>query len=134
MRMPRLPHLYEDVFSGEVGGAFPVATTELRDLEGTTLVAGDGEFLGNVNFNHYDGNSIVNQFGPYGSRYSGTSIFNQYGRYGGPYGECSPFNQYSQRPPRFFKGSQPIGFLTVNEYLSPRVDPQVFMAWLAGHS
>jgi hypothetical protein len=73
---------------------------------------------------------LVNTFGPHGSRYSSDSIFNQYSPFGSPYGGESPYNQYSTSPPMFVKNGTSLGYLSVNKYLSPRVDPQEFITWL----
>jgi hypothetical protein len=45
-----------------------------------------GKYLGNLNDNRYDSNSVSNPYGQHGSRYSPDSINNPYGSYGSPYG------------------------------------------------
>jgi hypothetical protein len=50
------------------------------------LYSSQGGYLGNLNDNRYDSNSVSNPYGQYGSRYSQDSINNPYGRYGNPYG------------------------------------------------
>ena len=57
------------------------------------LVAQDGQFLGKITDNQYDSDSILNEYGPYGSQYSNTSIFNEYSPYGSPYGQFSINNR-----------------------------------------
>jgi hypothetical protein len=59
------------------------------------LYAPDGTFLGNVNSNPYDPNSIANPYGQYGSPYSPNSINNPYGQYGSPYSPNSVNNPYA---------------------------------------
>jgi hypothetical protein len=44
------------------------------------LYAPDGQFLGNVNANRYDPDSIANPYGQYGSPYSPNSVHNPYAR------------------------------------------------------
>lgn len=110
-----------------VGGGSNLTPASIMDSELRTL---GGKFLGRVNRNRYDQDSLVNTFGPYGSRYSGDSIFNKYSTYGSPYGAESPYNEYSQSPPVFVKNGRSLGYLTVNNYLQPRVDPQEFLNWL----
>ena len=61
----------------------------------TKLYTQKGKFLGNINLNKYDLNSIANPYGSYGSQYSSDSIFNKYGDYGSQYSLNSPFNKYS---------------------------------------
>lgn len=54
-----------------------------------------GKYLGNVNSNRYDPNSIANPYGRYGSRYSPDSVNNPYGQYGNPYSPNSINNPYA---------------------------------------
>ncbi len=59
------------------------------------LYAPNGQFLGNVNSNPYDPNSIANPYGQYGSPYSPNSINNPYGQYGSPYSPNGVRNPYA---------------------------------------
>ncbi len=63
--------------------------------QGGKLYSNDGKFLGNVNNNQYDPNSISNPYGRYGSEFSSDSINNPYSRYGNQYS-----NQYVPNPIR----------------------------------
>lgn len=54
-----------------------------------------GKYLGNMNSNQYDPNSISNPYGRYGSQYSPDSVNNPYGTYGSPYSPKSPNNPYA---------------------------------------
>ena len=56
-------------------------------------------YLGNINTNKFDSNSIWNKFGTYGNKFNSKCIWNKYGTYGGSYSEYSPFNRFSQHPP-----------------------------------
>ena len=58
-----------------------------------------GKYLGNLNSNRYDPNSVANPYGRYGSRYSPDSINNPYGQYGSPYSPNSARNPYATQPP-----------------------------------
>ena len=87
------------------------------------LVAADGQFLGILSSNKFQTESVMNEYGSYGSRYSSTSIFNQYGNYGNEYNTLSPFNKYSQTPPRIFLRGDLVGYLSVNQFVSNRLDP-----------
>ena len=60
------------------------------------LMASDGQYLGKLCLNKFDVESIVNEYGAYGSRYSGTSIYNQYSMYGSQYSSLSPFNLWPE--------------------------------------
>ncbi|MDT8383930.1 MAG: hypothetical protein RRB22_05905 [Gammaproteobacteria bacterium] len=57
-----------------------------------------GKYLGNLNNNPYDPNSVSNPYGQYGSKYSPDSINNPYGEYGSPYSDKSPNNPYGTGP------------------------------------
>jgi hypothetical protein len=85
------------------------------------LEAADRQYLGKITTNDYDPNSILNQYGSYGSIYSGTSIFNQYCPYGGAYGQFSPQNPYTTQPPVLFIKGKRLGVVTTNEYLPDRI-------------
>lgn len=67
-------------------------------LQGASLVANDGQFLGKV-LPSYDAESIFCSYGSHGSTYSATSIWCTYGKYGASYQQLSPFCSYSQTPP-----------------------------------
>ena len=63
------------------------------------LVSPDGTYLGRVNDNRYDPESISNPYGRYGSRYSPNSVNNPYGQYGSRYSAKSARNPYASDPP-----------------------------------
>lgn len=88
------------------------------------LVADDGTYLGTIE-NSYSANSVLNEYGSYGSEYSGTSIWNEYGNYGGKYSKQSPFNEYSSTPPMIIKGGKIIGYLSANRSMSGALNPYV---------
>lgn len=58
-----------------------------------------GKYLGNLNSNQYDPNSVSNPYGRYGSSYSSDSINNPYGKYGSTYSSHSPNNPYATQAP-----------------------------------
>ena len=91
------------------------------------IVSPDGTFLGRLTRNKYDGNSIYNKYGNYGSKYSSTSIFNDYSEYGGKYSSKSPFNKYATEPPKIFLNNSFHGYLTVNKYHQNAVDTEEFL-------
>ena len=133
LRKPRLPYPYEDVFEEGIIGTEPGTLgpdVSLDSLMDSTLYAADNTILGNVNKNPYDSDSITNQHGPYGKPYSAGSIFNEFAPYGNPFNALSPYNEFSRTPPRFIKDGQTLAYLTVNQFISPRVDPKQFRAWL----
>jgi hypothetical protein len=81
------------------------------------IIASDGTFLGDLNEDEYDKNSIYNQYGKYGSHYNTTCIFNKYSDYGSDYSDKSPFNQYAGNAPGLYdKQGNFYGTLSVNKY------------------
>jgi hypothetical protein len=58
-----------------------------------------GKYLGNLNANPYDQNSVSNPFGKFGSPYSQDSINNPVGVYGSPYSNKSINNPYATEAP-----------------------------------
>ena len=67
--------------------------------DGGRIYAADGTYLGRLNANKYDPESVANPYGQYGSPYSATSIRSPYSVYGSPYSALSPNNPYSMQPP-----------------------------------
>jgi hypothetical protein len=63
------------------------------------LVSPDGTYLGNLNENQFDPNSVSNQFGRYGNQFSPDSINNQFGEYGSPFSNKSAHNPYATEEP-----------------------------------
>lgn len=57
-----------------------------------------GQYLGTLNSNPYDPQSVSNPYGKYGSPY-GNTINNPYGEYGSPYSTDSWTNPYSTGGP-----------------------------------
>ncbi len=133
--MSRLPSNYEDIFINDI------LKDDLEELDykyekflNCNLYSNDGKtFLGTINFNKYDQNSLANKYGTYGSQYSSESIFNKYGTYGSQYNNQSPFNKYTNTPPVIVnKNGKVIGKLTANEYAQDRievVDAIEFLNW-----
>lgn len=100
------------------GGTFSCAA-----VEGASIFAADGKYLGKITSNRFDQDSIGNQFGSYGSQYSQTSIFNTYGPYGGDFSSTSAFNQFATSPPIIYLNGRAQWFLTINSTKSPRIAP-----------
>jgi len=62
--------------------------------DGPRIYSADGKYLGTMNANQYDPESVSNPYGQYGNPYSADSINNPYGRYGSPYSPDSVNNPY----------------------------------------
>ncbi len=111
-------------------GQTTVSTEQQRQQTYSAYIeAEDGTFLGKLNPNEFDSDSIFNEFGSYGSEFSPTSIFNDFSTYGGEYASQSPFNEYTSTPPKVFLNGNFAGYLTVNQFLSPRIDPNELKKW-----
>lgn len=94
------------------------------------LLASDGQFLGKLCLNNFDAESILNEFGPYGSKFSNTSIYNQFSMYGSQFSSLSPFNLYTSTPPTIYLRGNRVGYLSVNKFIMNTVDPQQLRNWM----
>ena len=72
---------------------------QARIEDGGRIYGQDGTYLGRLNANRYDPESVANPYGRYGSPYSSTSINNPYSPYGSPYSNLSARNPYATQPP-----------------------------------
>lgn len=64
----------------------PAAAVDFRTgANSPKIYAPDGTYLGNLNQNQFDPNSISNPFGRYGNEFSPDSVNNEFGKYGNPY-------------------------------------------------
>lgn len=115
------------------GGAITFAS-----LDGASYLMGADEsgkyvqYLGDVSSNCYASNSIVNDYGKYGSPYSSTSVRNDYGSWGSSYSGRSATNPYAITPP-FIVGiadNRVLGYLTENETKLPRADTSDLLGYL----
>ena len=93
-------------------------------IAGASVIADDGTFLGKLT-SEYSSDSILNEYGTYGSPYSSNSIWNEYGQYGGAYSSLSPFNAYTSTPPILVKRGKVIALLTVNKSLRGALNPYI---------
>jgi hypothetical protein len=105
------------------------AQASLDVLEGASIVAHDGQFLGIISQNKIKADSISNEIGKYGSSISATSIFNTIGKYGGEISTLSPFNSITATPPKIIMKDNKWAYLTTNEILTPRISPYVIIGW-----
>ncbi len=98
---------------------------ESQQSYGTTILIYGGSdhdvFLGKLNADRFDSESIWNPYGTYGSRYSSKSIWNKYGTYGSKYSSYSPFCSYASNPPVLVDASGRFyGYFTANTLKSKR--------------
>jgi hypothetical protein len=90
-------------------------------------------YLGCLNCSEYATDSVLNEYGSYGSVYAATSIHNDYGRYGSAYSSLRPCNPYATDPPVMVDDNGTFyGYLTVNEYKSGAISHAAIRTWLKG--
>jgi len=97
---------------------------------GAAIVGYDDTFLGFINRDANDSDSVGNGWGRFGSPLSPYSIWNPDGRWGSRYAPDSPWNPYAAQPPRVFDGDEFRGYLTTNTNLHPRIDPEWLRSYL----
>lgn len=79
--------------------------------------ASASRYIGNLNTNRYESNSINNPYGSYGSKYSSDSVNNRYGTYGSPYSSKSATNPYASDAPKLYdQNGNYRGKLSSNRY------------------
>ena len=132
--MTRIPLGYIDVFIDEdTIYNFSGLDRKYNKFIDCNIYSSDNIFLGKINFNKYDPESIANKYGQYGSEYAINSIFNKYGNYGSEYSNVSPFNKYTTTPPIIVdRNGKKVGQLTANKYISlglETVDSIEFFNW-----
>lgn len=98
-------------------------TVKQNTIGSTALFDKNGKYLGNINKNQYDPNSISNPYGHYGSPYSSESINNPYGTYGNPYSSQSVNNPYgsSESPQIYDREGNYLGRVNKNIYDSESI-------------
>lgn len=124
------PAFWSGVAAGLAQASAPTYTSSSTEL----LVFGGRShdvFLGCLNCSEYSSNSVLNEYGSFGSRYSTTSIRNAYSTYGSLYSSESSCNPYASYPPVVVDRSGNFyGYLTVNAYKNPVRNDSIRM-WLA---
>jgi hypothetical protein len=66
------------------------------------LYAPNGQYLGNLNSNQFDPNSVANPFGRYGSQFSPDSINNPYSQWGSRFSPNGVRNPFATGGPRVY--------------------------------
>jgi uncharacterized protein YjdB len=95
-------------------------------IAGASVYGDDNEYLGRFT-NKFESQSVLNEFGAYGSPYRSTSTNNTYGTYGSPYSSLSARNPYASRPPRIIKNGVFLAYYTTNSIKTPAVSPAYAM-------
>lgn len=134
LRMWPVPQPYRDLFAdsdfSNHASDFGRGRPNFDHFIGASLYAPNGVFLGNINGNRFDPDSLRNQFGDYGSKYNSMSIFNSYGEYGSVYGANSPYNSYAE-PLKIVKDGRVLGQISKNRFYEDSIDPDDFLQWLS---
>ena len=86
-------------YDARVSAYSPIGANNQFTTGGGRIVAEDGTYLGRLNANQFDPESVANPFGQYGSPYSPTSVNNPYSAYGSPWSPQSATNPYTTTPP-----------------------------------
>lgn len=92
------------------------------------LYTNDGkeEYLGCLNCDAKDANSIWNSYGNYGNLYSQKSIWNKYGIFGDQTSSYSPWNIHADNPPIVKKDGTMYGYFTTNKhFVGKRVEVEL---------
>ncbi len=111
-------------------GTFPSWFDETAEIYGPGF--GTSTFLGQVSSNEFAANSILNQFGLYGSQFATNSIFNSFGLWGSAFqisGVCNTFGGASSVP-RIVRNGVIVGYVTKNSFVSGGIDPATLVAAL----
>ncbi|KMQ64530.1 glycyl-tRNA synthetase subunit alpha [Chryseobacterium angstadtii] len=79
------------------------------------------QYLGCLNCDTFDKDSIWNSFGDFGNILSSKSIWNASGNYGNAYSTYSPWSAYASYPPAIVdQDGNFYGYLTLNPYASEK--------------
>ena len=124
-------HYYKVCAYNEYGSGLLTSWVAGTTLSGThpyyggIVLGNDGQYLGVINDNEFDQDSLANSFGTYGSVYSSYSIWNQFGTYGSQFSSLSAYNSFTSTPPKVYVNGVFYAYLTTNTIKIPRLDPNV---------
>jgi len=93
-------------------------------FRGALIIGQDADhtYLGKI-ANNSDGDSIFNDFSPYGDPLSPKSIWNEFSTFGNSFNGLSPFNESSATPPEIVKDGSMIGYLSMNKNVKNSISP-----------
>ncbi len=103
--------------------ALSTITTGRAQTPALLLYGGDDHqtFLGCANCSKFEGDSICNQFGQFGSEFQSDSIWNMFGTYGSKFNSSSPWNEFAQRSVAIVdRNGGFYGYLTANKVAANR--------------
>ena len=125
-------YLLETDLNSILNQKFDLRESDIRSRQGESFImADDGQYLGKLTSNEFENDSLLNEFGPYGSEFSSTSIFNEFSNYGSEFSSLSPNNEFSSTPPKIFINGKLYGYLTVNEFvIGKKINPKGIKQWI----
>jgi hypothetical protein len=92
------------------------------------------EYLGCLNCSRFDGTSIWNAFGAYGSSFSHTSIWNDLNNYGDSNNPLSPWNSLATKAPKIMDDTGKFqGYLTANLSVKERSLSRLAIEMIKNH-
>ena len=92
-------------------------------------------YLGCLSCSEYSSDSILNEYGNYGSEYSDKSIWNEYGNFGSEYSQYSPWNSYAMHPPVIVdEQGNFYGYFTINKYHAQRTTIPAILDFLDAYN
>lgn len=89
------------------------------------IMAADNAFLGVLDSNANNPESICSKYGNHGNEYSSSSIFQKYGNYGSEFSDISAYNRNARKPPILVFNGQFMGYVTKNRNLQGAIDPEI---------
>ncbi|WP_123966612.1 hypothetical protein [Chryseobacterium phosphatilyticum] len=96
--------------------------------------ADQNQYLGCINCDTFDKNSVWNKFSDYGNAFSSKSIWNTNGNYGSTYSTYSPWSAYASYPPAILdENGNFFGYLTLNPYKSERSELELALILCKHH-
>ena len=93
-------------------------------LIGCEIIAGDGTYLGRIDRDQKNPDSIADRAGAYGDPFSRLSIFNSNDLYGSATSIYSPWYPHAISPPALFYEKKFQCYLSNNADVRPRLSPQ----------
>lgn len=116
----------KEVLSGILADLYQQQSQGDDNNSDTFLIAANNQYLGRITDNKFDNASLLNKYGPYGSKYSPTSILNEYSQYGSKFGVYSINNPYTTTPPRLFVKGKFKSHISTNANMKNRITPDIF--------
>ena len=114
-----------------------LAQAQVVTAQGHKLMIFGGEdhktYLGCLSCSSMSVDSVVNSFGPHGSKFMSDSIFNTFGEYGGKFSNYSPCNSFATEPPVIVDEQGDFyGRLTINKLHPQAAQSDALQQWIAG--